>query len=99
MGAPQEIRGFEGNLLGVTNRNMARAQAMTLSHQADLTIFQARTFAVVDTQTPGAGQNFFYFLNGSNRSQIIMASQFTAVYPCAQRSLNCRWNSKACDRI
>ena len=71
MGAPQEIRGFEGNLLGVTNRNMARTQAMTLSHQADLTIFQARVLSVVDTQTPGAGQFFFYFLNGSNRSQVI----------------------------
>lgn len=66
------IEGKDGQKMAVTNRNMARALATKYSIQADATIDLQQAWTVEDTQTPtGAGDYFFYLLNGGPRDLVI----------------------------
>lgn len=66
------IEGKDGQKMAVTNRNMARALATKYSIQADATIDLQRAWTVENTQTPtGAGDYFFYLLNGGPRDIVI----------------------------
>lgn len=66
------IQGFEGNLIGATNRHMMRTLSLTQSAQADITLTQQRSYTYFDTQTAtGGGDYFFYLLNGSQRDLLV----------------------------